>query len=122
MVNFWAPDTIPARFAGRRFYNHNPNVTLMRTTPEENAELGRVLAGKINLSTGPVALYIPTRAISVISAPGGPFHWPEADQALFEALRDHLRRDIPIHELDLAINDAEFADAMADGLVQMIAP
>ncbi len=121
MVNFWAPDTIPERFAGRRFYQHNPNVTLMRTTPEENAELGRVLARKINQSVGLVEVYLPMRAISVISAPGGPFHWPAADQALFDALRDHLRRDIPLHQLDMAINDAAFAEAMADGLIRMMA-
>ena len=59
MVNFWAPATIPERFAGRRFYVHNPNVTLMRTTPEENAELGRIVAGKLNESVGPVAVYLP---------------------------------------------------------------
>jgi uncharacterized protein (UPF0261 family) len=120
MVNFWAPDTVPAKFAGRRFYKHNPNVTLMRTTPEENAELGRIIAGKINLSVGPVALYIPTRALSIVSAPGGPFHWPEADRALSDSLRTHLRSDIPLHELDMAINDAAFAEAMVDGLLELI--
>ncbi len=88
MVNFWAPETIPERFHGRLFYPHNPNVTLMRTTPEENARLGRILAEKINASSGPVAVYLPLRGLSVIDAPGGPFWWPEADTALF---RKHQR-------------------------------
>jgi uncharacterized protein (UPF0261 family) len=120
MVNFWAPETVPERFRNRRFYKHNANVTLMRTTPEENAELGRIIAGKLNASTGPVALYLPLGGLSVISAPGGPFHWPEADQALFEALRSHLRPDIPVQAYDLAINDRAFAEAMTGGLLAMI--
>jgi uncharacterized protein (UPF0261 family) len=120
MVNFWAPDTIPAKFAGRLFYPHNPNVTLMRTTPEENAALGRILATKLNASVGPVAVYLPLKGISVIAAPGGPFHWPEADAALFDAIRTTLRADIPVHELDVAINDPAFAHAMAAGLLRML--
>jgi uncharacterized protein (UPF0261 family) len=120
MVNFWAPESVPEKFRDRRFYRHNANVTLMRTTPDENAELGRVIAGKLNASVGPVAVYLPLRGLSVISAPGGPFHWPEADQALFDALRANLRGDIPVHAYDLAINDRAFADAMTTGLLAMI--
>ena len=120
MVNFWAPETVPQKFAGRRFYPHNPNVTLMRTTPEENARLGHVLAGKLNLSNGPVAVYLPLRGISVISAPGGPFHWPEADAALFDALKRSLRPDIPVYEIDANINDAAFADTIAQALISML--
>jgi uncharacterized protein (UPF0261 family) len=78
MVNFGGPDTVPARFAGRTFYQHNPQVTLMRTTPSECAELGRILAGKANTSRGPVTVLLPRRAISVISAPGQSFHSPES--------------------------------------------
>ena len=120
MVNFWAPETIPAQFRERRFYRHNANVTLMRTTPDENAELGRIIAGKLNASSGPVAVYLPLGGLSVISAPGGPFHWPEADRALFDALRAHLRPDIPVHAYDLAINDRAFAEAMTAGLLAMV--
>jgi len=120
MVNFWAPETVPQKFASRRFYPHNPNVTLMRTTPEENAELGRLLSGKLNFSKGPVAVYLPLRGISVISAPGGPFYWPEADAALFDALRRNLRPDIPVYEIDANINDPVFADAVAQGLIEML--
>jgi uncharacterized protein (UPF0261 family) len=120
MVNFWAPETVPERYRGRRFYPHNPNVTLMRTTPDENAELGRILAEKLNASTGPVAVYLPLCGLSVISAAGGPFHWPEADRALFDAIGRHLRGDILVHELDLTINDRAFAEAMARGLMEML--
>jgi uncharacterized protein (UPF0261 family) len=122
MVNFWARETVPAGFKGRRFYQHTPNVTLMRTTPEENATLGRILASKLNLSTGPVAAYLPRGGISVVSAPGGPFHWPEADAALFDAVRRHVRPGIPVYEFDVAINDRAFAEAMANGLLRMMAP
>ncbi len=121
MVNFWAPETVPERFRGRRFYRHNPNVTLMRTTPDENRELGRRLAQKLNASTGPVAVYLPLKGISVISAPGQPFHWPEADEALFASIKQNLRSDIPVHELDANINDAAFADAVAEGLLRLVA-
>jgi len=120
MANFWQPDSVPARYRDRRLYFHNPNVTLVRTTPEENAELGRLMAEKINLSTGPVALYLPLGGVSVISAPGGPFHWPEADAALFQALKSHVRSDIHVHELDLTINDPAFAEAVSVGLLDLM--
>src|SRR6185436_5527037 len=86
MVNFGPPETVPGKFKGRRFYQHNPQITLMRTTPEENSELGRILAGKLNLSTGPITVLLPLRGGSVIGAPGGAFHWPEADRALYDSL------------------------------------
>jgi uncharacterized protein (UPF0261 family) len=119
IVNFWAPETLPEKYRGRRLYQHNPKQTLVRTTPEENAELGKIIAGKLNASKGPVAVYLPLGGISVISKPGGPYYWPEADAALFDALRTHLRKDIPLHELDCHINDAPFAEAMARGLLDM---
>ncbi|MCC7045011.1 MAG: Tm-1-like ATP-binding domain-containing protein [Acidobacteria bacterium] len=121
MVNFWAPDTVPAAFTGRRFYQHAPNVTLMRTTPGENARLGEILATKLNMSIGPVAVFLPLRGLSVISAEGGPFHWPEADAALFQSIRSHLRSGIELHELDCTINDPVFASAMATRLLEMLA-
>jgi uncharacterized protein (UPF0261 family) len=121
MVNFGPPETVPAKFAGRKFYPHNPQVTLMRTTPAECAELGRIIAQKVNLSVGPATVLIPLRAISVISQPGGAFHDPEADRALFAAMRKHLRPEIPVREYNCAINDAEFADACAQELLANIA-
>ncbi|MEA3208416.1 MAG: hypothetical protein QOE70_1473 [Chthoniobacter sp.] len=117
MVNFHAPETVPAKFAGRTFYHHNPQVTLMRTNAEECAQLGRILAEKVNLSTGPVTVLLPKRAISVISAAGQPFHDPAADAALFAAIKSHLRPDIAVVELDAAINDPAFAEACATTLL-----
>ncbi len=120
MVNFWAPPTIPRQFADRKFYEHNPNITLMRTTPEENRRLGEILAEKLNLSTGPAAVLIPLKGVSMIDSPGGVFWWPEADGALFQALRDNLRSDISVLELDCNVNDPEFARRCAETLLHLM--
>ncbi|MDH4454944.1 MAG: Tm-1-like ATP-binding domain-containing protein [Verrucomicrobiota bacterium] len=120
MVNFGEPATIPAKFAGRTFYHHNPQVTLMRTTPEECAELGRILAEKVNAYTGPVSVLLPLKAISIISAPGQPFHDPAADAALFASIKQHVRSGIPVVELDCEINAPEFALACAEVLLGML--
>lgn len=120
MVNFGPPETVPARFQGRRFYRHNPQVTLMRTTPEECAELGRILAEKANLSRGPVAVLLPLRGISVISAAGGSFHDARADEALFDAIRRHLRPHVERVEVDAAINDPVFAERAAQVLLRYL--
>ena len=121
MVNFGACETVPAKFSDRKFYQHNPQVTLMRTTPEECAHLGRILAEKVNAYRGPVTVLLPLRAISIISAEGGAFHWPEADAALFGAIKKHLRTGIPLIEVDAAINDPAFAEACANALLASIA-
>jgi uncharacterized protein (UPF0261 family) len=120
MVNFGEPQSIPSRFAGRTFYPHNPQVTLMRTTPAECAELGGIIAAKVNAYPAAVTVLIPRGGISVISAPGGPFHDPEADAALFDALRNGLRPDIPVVVRDEAINDPAFARACAEALLDNI--
>jgi len=120
MVNFGPPETVPAKFKGRNFYQHNPQVMLMRTTPEECAQLGKILAQKVNLSTGPVTVLIPLKAISVISAPGQKFHDPAADKALFDNLKQGLRKDIPVTEMDCTINDLKFAEACAQTLLKHI--
>jgi len=120
MVNFGAPETVPAKFAGRRFYQHNPQVTLMRTTPEECAKLGGVLAEKLNRSIGPVTVLLPLRGGSVISAPGGLFHDPVADRALYAALKTALRPNIPVVELDCTVNDSVFAEACAGALLRQL--
>jgi uncharacterized protein (UPF0261 family) len=117
MVNFHAPETVPAKFAGRTFYHHNPQVTLMRTTPQECAELGRIIAEKVNASTGPVTVLLPRKGISIISAAGQPFHDPAADEALFSAIRETLGKDIPVQELDCTINDPAFSEACAKALL-----
>ncbi len=120
MVNFQAPSTVPNRFEGRRFYHHNPQVTLMRTTPEEAAEIGRVIAEKLNASIGQVTVMLPLKAISVISAIGQAFHDEAADEALFTAIKTTLRKDIPVKELPLEINDEAFAEAAARELLRLI--
>jgi uncharacterized protein (UPF0261 family) len=120
MVNFGARDTVPAKFAGRTFYQHNPQVTLMRTTPEECAEIGRILAEKVNLYRGPVTVLWPRRAISVISAPGQSFHSPPADAALLEGVKKHLKPGIPLVEMDCEINAPEFAEACARTLLKAL--
>jgi uncharacterized protein (UPF0261 family) len=120
MVNFWAMDTVPAQFKNRTLYKHNPNVTLMRTTPPECGELGRIIADKLNQATGPTTLFIPLKGVSAIDKVGQPFYLPEADKALFEALRQNIRPPVELVELDLHINDPEFAVAMAERLLQML--
>jgi uncharacterized protein (UPF0261 family) len=120
MVNFWGEETVPAKYRGRRFYKWNPNVTLMRTDPQENAELGKMLAAKLNASTGPVAVFLPRGGVSMLDAPGKEFWWPEADQALFDAVRDNLAAGIELFEMDNNINDDAFADAMANKLLEFL--
>ena len=117
MVNFGPRDTVPEEFEGRQFHVHNPQVTLMRTTPEENAELGEIIAGKLNAATGPTALFLPLGGVSMIDVEGEDFYDPEADDALFDALRAHVDRGtIELIELDHPINDDTFAEAMAEKL------
>ena len=111
MVNFGAPETISPAFAGRHFHRHNAQVTLMRTTPEECRDLGRILAQKVNASVGPVTVLLPLGGISMIAVPGQPFHDPAADDALFSAIRKWLSPGIPLVEVDCAINDPPFAEA-----------
>ena len=117
MVNFGEPSTVPERFAGRVFYHHNPQVTLMRTNRAECAELGRILAEKVNAYTGPATVLLPLRGVSVISAEGGAFHDPDADAALFEAIRSRLSPRITLRELDCTINDPVFSSACAEALL-----
>lgn len=117
MANFWAPDTIPAKFKDRLFYHWNPNVTLMRTSPEENVQLGRILAEKANQSSAPVALFLPLKGVSILDSPGGEFWWPEANQALFDAIKQNVRADIAVTEVDCNINDAAFAEAVTTALL-----
>jgi uncharacterized protein (UPF0261 family) len=117
MVNFGGRDTVPERFESRNLYVHNPSVTLMRTTGDECAELGRRIARKLAAATGPTALFLPLGGVSVIDAPGQPFHDAEADAALFGALRQGLAgTDVELIEMPCNINDPEFAAAMVDKL------
>jgi uncharacterized protein (UPF0261 family) len=120
MVNFGPLDSVPERFRGRLFYEHNPTVTLMRTTPDECAELGRRIASKLNAARGPVTLFVPLRGISMIAVEGQPFHDAAADEALVGALREQLDPSVDVRELDADINDPAFARAMADRLHELV--
>jgi uncharacterized protein (UPF0261 family) len=122
MVNFGEPKSVPAKFAKRQFYFHNPQVTLMRTSPSECRKLGAVLAGKINAYRGPVSVLLPLRALSIVSAKGQPFHDAEADRALFEAIRADLDPRVPLIEMDVVINDPSFAEACAQELLRLMQP
>lgn len=122
MVNFGSFDSVPQQFKGRNLYKHNANVTLMRTTAEECAELGRIIANKLNQAQGAVVLFVPLKGVSMIDAAGQPFYSPEADEALFESLRKNVDRSkVELVELDLHINNPEFSSAMAECLLAMLA-
>jgi uncharacterized protein (UPF0261 family) len=121
MCDFGPMPTVPPIYAGRTLVQHNPHITLMRTTPDENVRMATVMADKLNKATGPVDLFLPLRGISMIDAPGKPFYDPEADAALFETLRRRIDPSrVRITELDAHINDLEFATAMADRLITLL--
>jgi len=116
MVNFGPMDTVPERYSERNLYVHNPQVTLMRTTAEDNRTMGRWIGEKLNRLTGPVRFLLPEKGVSMIDAPGMPFYDPEADEALFSALEDTFVQTeakkllrLPYH-----VNDREFAQALVD--------
>jgi len=113
MVNFGPRSTVPSRFAGRKFHVHNAHVTLMRTTPEENAILGKQIGEKLSRAKGPTTFMIPLKGVSAIDADGEPFHDPAADAALFDAIRQGWRKakNHKLVELDLHINEPAFAAA-----------
>ncbi|GAB3679966.1 Tm-1-like ATP-binding domain-containing protein [Salinarchaeum chitinilyticum] len=121
MVNFGPRDSVPDRFADRQFHEHNPQVTLMRTTPEENARLGEIIAEKCNAATGPTALVLPTAGVSMLDVEGEAFYDPEADAALFDAIRSNLDDHVELVELATDVNDDAFAERLCellDGYMQ----
>lgn len=121
MVNFGPKETIPATFDGRRFVVHNPTVTLMRTTEQEMATLGRSIATKLAAATGPVAVFLPLQGVSGIDVADGPFEDAAADTALFAAIHAGLDgTDVPVTDLDCRINDPGFGLAAADALHALI--
>jgi len=121
MVNFWTPETVPAQFDGRTLYKHNPQVTLMRTTPEECREIGRWIGRKLNACHGPVRFLIPEQGVSAIDAVGQPFFDPSADAALFEALENTVQQTAQrqVLRLPLHINDPKFADALVEQFLEI---
>jgi uncharacterized protein (UPF0261 family) len=114
VVNFGPRDTVPERFAKRRVHRHNAAVTLMRTTPAESDELGRRLARRLNAGAGSRTVVLPLRGLSAVSGPGAPLHDPEADEALFAAVRAELSPDVELVEIDAHINDPEVALDLAE--------
>jgi uncharacterized protein (UPF0261 family) len=120
MANFGAAETVPARYQDRLLYQWNPNVTLLRTDVEENRRIGELLAAAANAATGRAAVLLPLGGVSMLDSHGQPFWDPVADGACFAAIRENLRPDIPVEELDLNINDPDFADRAVDLLVELI--
>jgi len=121
MVNFGPRDTVPPKFQGRKFYQHNPNVTLMRTTPEENAELGKRIAERLRGAKAPVRVILPSRGVSSYAKEGGPFHDPEADRCLIESIARWADRSVPVEIMDTDINDPRFAGRCAAALLDLMA-
>jgi uncharacterized protein (UPF0261 family) len=122
MINFWAPDTVPDRYRDRLFYHHNPNVTLMRTTPEENTIMGRWIGEKLNACKGPVRLLVPEKGLSALDVEGGAFWAPDADAALFAALRATILDPTRLVLLPFHINEPAFAKAATDTFLSLMRP
>lgn len=121
MVNFWAPETIPDRYRHRKFYKHNPNVTLMRTTAEENRKIGAWIGAKLNLCKGQVRFLVPEKGLSALDIEGGAFFDPEADDALFDALEKTIQEteDRNLIRLPFHINDPDFSAALAENFLEI---
>jgi len=121
MVNFQSMDTVPEQFKDRNLYSHNPQVTLMRTTPEENTKFARFIAGKLNQMQGPVRFLLPLKGVSLIDAAGKPFHDPAADRALFDTLEKEFQpgANRRLIKLDININDPAFAEALVDNFLEI---
>jgi uncharacterized protein (UPF0261 family) len=120
MVNFGVPETVPTKFAGRVFYRHGPATTLMRTSTEEMAILGKLVAQKLNRSGGPTTVIIPQGGFSAYDRPGGPFYDPGADRTFVEELLAHISNAIPVVLRDEHINDPAFAQALTDDVMAML--
>ena len=122
MVNFEALDTVPQKFKDRNLYQHNPQVTLMRTTTAENQSFGRFIAAKLNQMEGPVRFLLPLKGVSLIDAPEQPFHDPAADRMLFDTLESEFRpgSNRRLVKLDLNINEPAFAKALVDHFLEIV--
>ena len=116
MINFWAPESVPEKYSSRLLHRHNPQVTLMRTTAEENGQMGAWIADKLNRCDGPVRLLIPEKGVSAMDAPGEAFHDPAADAALFAAIETNLKQTERrrLIRLPLHINDPAFSAALVE--------
>jgi uncharacterized protein (UPF0261 family) len=121
MANFWGMDKVPEKYRNRKLYQWNPNVTLMRTNVDENRTMGEMLAAAANAATGPVAILLPLKGVSMLDSPGGDFWDPEADLACYTAIKRNVRPNVRVIELDHNVNDPEFADQAAETLLAMCA-
>ena len=121
MVNFWALETVPPQFRGRNLYRHNPQVTLLRTTPDECRQIGEWIGHKLNACRGPIRFLVPEKGVSAIDAPGEPFFDPAADAALLEALETTVQTTAQrrIVRLPLHINEPEFAEALVESFLEI---
>jgi uncharacterized protein (UPF0261 family) len=122
MVNFGAKDTVPEKYKSRNLYVHNPQVTLMRTTPDENRKMGEWIASRLNQAEGPVRFLIPEKGVSLIDAEGQPFHDPAADAELFGAIERTLKQtdNRRLIKLPHNINDPEFAEALVENFREVM--
>lgn len=121
MVNFGPISTVPGKYNGRNFYKHNPTVTLMRTTVEENRQLGLMIAEKLNMCTAKATLLLPLQGVSMIDSPGQPFYGPEEDAMLFKTLKENITNPlVEIIEINANINDIEFSTAAAQKLIELV--
>jgi len=118
MVNFGPPETVPETFKGRKFYEHNPQVMLMRTTVEENRELGKMIANKLNKAKGHTTFIMPKKGVSLYARQGGPFYEPATERAFLEGLKANLSDRIKLIELDTDINSELFARTPANELIR----
>ena len=120
MANFGGIETVPERYRSRRLYQWNPNITLLRTTPDENRRIGEMIAAAANAATAPVAVLLPGKGVSMLDAEGHEFWDPEADGACFGAIRAGLRPGIPLIEIDANVNDPLFSGRVAETLLAML--
>lgn len=121
MVNFNAIETVPTKFEGRNFYKHNPTVTLMRTTVEENKLIGKKISEKLNMAVKNTVLLLPLKGVSMLDVEGQPFYGKEEDEALFSTLKENINREVvEVIEMDNIINDKEFAEVAAQKLIDLM--
>src|SRR2546425_9767692 len=110
MCNFGPRESVPPKYSSRLLYEWNANVTLMRTSVEENRRVGALIAETANRCAGPAIVLLPLRGVSMLDSPGGPFWDPDADHACYDVIRCRLKPSISVIEIDANINDPIFAD------------
>jgi uncharacterized protein (UPF0261 family) len=120
MVNFGPKNTVPEKYKDRLFYEWNPSVTLMRTNIEENSKMGEIFAQKANASKGRVAFLLPLKGVSMLDSEGGIFWWPEANRAMFDAIKKNVKPGIQVVEINCNINDEAFSQKAVEMLMELM--